>query len=86
MLTRNRAYAKLMRYQQLAFETTERRPGCTVMIITVIIKLLGINKKKKTNKKKINELIKLLTKQELVVKTATEMPKTILMDSERLLR
>ena len=56
------------------------------MIITVIIKLLGISLKKKTNKKKINELIKLLTKQELVVKTATEMPKTILMDSERLLR
>ena len=86
MLTRNRAYAKLMRYQQLVFETTERRPGCTVMIITAIIKLLGISLKKKTKKKKINELIKLLTKQELVVKTATEMPKTILMDSETLLR
>ena len=81
MLTRNRAYAKLTRYQQLAFETTERRPGYTVMIITVIIKALGISLKKK-----INELIKLLTKQELVVKTATKMPKTILMDSETLLR
>ena len=81
MLTRNRAYAKLMRYQQLAFETTERRPGYTVMIITVIIKALGISLKKK-----INELIKLLTKQELVVKTATKMPKTILTDSETLLR
>ena len=81
MLTRNRAYAKLTRYQQLAFETTERRPGYTVMIITVIIKALGISLKKK-----INELIKLLTKQELVVKTATKMPKTILTDSETLLR
>ena len=67
MLTRNRTYAKLTRYQQLAFETTERRPGYTVMIITVIIKALGIRLKKKT--KKNNELIKLLTKQELVVKT-----------------
>ena len=37
------------------------------MIITVIIKALGIRLKKKT--KKNNELIKLLTKQELVVKT-----------------
>ena len=80
MLTRNRAYAKLTRYQQLAFETTERRPGYTVMIITVIIKALGISLKKK-----ISELIKLLTKQELVVKTAIKMPKTILMDSETLL-
>lgn len=85
MLTRNRAYAKLTRYQQLAFETTERRPGYTVMIITVIIKALGISLKKK-QQKKINELIKLLTKHELVVKTATKMPKTILMDSETLLR
>ena len=40
------------------------------MIITVIIKAHGISlKKKTTNKKKINEWIKLLTKQELVVKT-----------------
>ena len=37
-------------------------------------------------KKIINDLTKLLTKQELVVKTAVEMPKTILMDSETLLR
>ena len=70
MLTRNRTYPKLTRYQQLAFETTEKRPGYTVMIITVIIKAHGISlKKTTTNKKKINELIKLLTKQELVVKT-----------------
>ena len=37
-------------------------------------------------KKTLNELIKLLTKQELVVKTAAEMYKTILMESETLLR
>ena len=37
-------------------------------------------------KKTINELTKLLTKHELVVKTAAEMQKTILMDSETLLR
>ena len=37
-------------------------------------------------KKTIDELTKLLTKQELVVKTAAKMQKTILMDSETLLR
>ena len=70
MLTRNRTYPKLTRYQQLAFETTEKRPGDTVMIITVIIKAHGISlKTTTTTTTKINELIKLLTKQELVVKT-----------------
>ena len=33
-----------------------------------------------------NELTKLLAKHELVIKTAAEMQKTILMDSETLLR
>ena len=37
-------------------------------------------------KKIINDLTKLLPKEELVVKTTVEMPKTILMDSETLLR
>ena len=37
-------------------------------------------------KKTTNELSKLLAKHELVVKTAAEMQKTILMDSETLLR
>ena len=70
MLTQNRTYPKLTRYQQLAFETTEKRPGYTVMIITVIIKAHGISlKTTTTTTTKINELIKLLTKQELVVKT-----------------
>ena len=36
--------------------------------------------------KTMNELTKLLRKQELVVKIATEMQKTILMNSETLLR
>lgn len=37
-------------------------------------------------KKTMNELTKLFTKQELAVKTEAEMQKTILMDSEALLR
>ena len=58
----------------------ERRPGYTV-ILSVIIGAFGGGMKKT-----MNELTKLLTKQELVVKTAAEMQKTILMDSETLLR
>ena len=37
-------------------------------------------------KKTMNELTKLLMKQELVVKNAAKMQETILMDSEKLLR
>ena len=59
----------------------ERRPGYTVTIVPVIIGALGGGMKKT-----INELTKLLAKHELVVKTAAEMQKTILMDSETLLR
>ena len=53
----------------------------TVTIVPVIIGALGGGMKKT-----INELTKLLAKHELVVKTAAEMQKTILMDSETLLR
>ena len=72
---------KLTRYRQLAFEMRERRPAYTVTIVPVIIGALGGGMKKTTN-----ELTKLLAKHELVVKTAAEMQKTILMDSETLLR
>ena len=72
---------KLTRYRQLAFEMRERRPRYTVTIVPVIIGALGGGMKKTTN-----ELTKLLAKHELAVKTAAEMQKTILMDSETLLR
>ena len=55
----------------------ERRPGYTITIVPVIIGVLGGGMKKTTN-----ELTKLLAKHELVCKTAAEMQKTILMDSE----
>ena len=71
---------KLTRYRQLAFEMRER-PRYTVTIVPIIIGALGGGMKKTTN-----ELSKLLAKHELVVKTAAEMQKTILMDSETLLR
>ena len=69
---------KLMRYQQLAFEKSERGPRYTVTIVPEIIGVLDDGMK--------NELIKLVMKQEPVVKTAVEMQKTILLDSERLFR
>ena len=50
---------KFTRYRQLAFEMRERRPGYTVTIVSVIIGTLGGGMKKT-----INDLTKLLTKQE----------------------
>ena len=49
---------KLTRYQQLAFEMTERRLGYTVTIVPVIIGALGGGMEKT-----MNDLTKLLTKQ-----------------------
>ena len=59
----------------------ERRPGYTVTIVPETVGALGDGMKRT-----MNELTKLLTKQELLVKTAAEMQKTILMDSEMLFR
>ena len=71
----------LTRYRQLAVETREKRLGYSITIIPVIIGTLGAGMKNT-----MNDMTNLLTKQELVVKTAGEMQKTILMDSETLLR
>ena len=65
---------KLRWYRQLAY-------GYTVTIVPVITGDLGDGMKKT-----MNELTKLFTKQELAVKTEAKMQKTILMDSEALLR
>ena len=59
---------KLTRYRQFPSETKERRSGYTVTIIPVIIGAL-VGGMKRT----MNKLTKLLTKQELVVKTVAEM-------------
>ena len=71
---------KLTRYRQLAFEMRERRPGYTVTFVPVMTGTLGSGMKKTTD-----ELTKLLTKQEIVVKTAAEMQKTILMQGSNYL-
>ena len=59
----------------------ERIPRYTVTIVPEIIGALSGGMKKT-----MDELTKLLTKQELVVKTVAEMQKTIVMDSATLLR
>ena len=71
---------KLTKYQQLAFEMRERRPGYMVMVIPVVIGVLGGG-----IKKTISELSRLITKRDVVLRTVSEMQKTILMDSESII-
>ena len=71
---------KLTQYR-LACEVRERRQWYTVTIVPVIFRALCAGMKKTKN-----ELTKLLTEQELVLKTANKTEKTVPMDSETLLR
>ena len=59
----------------------ERRPGYMVTVIPVVIGALdgGIEKT-------ISELSRLITKRDVVLRTVSEMQKTILMDSESIIR
>ena len=72
---------KLTKYQQLAFEMRERCPGYMIMVIPVVIGALssGI-------KKTISELSRLIMKRDVVLRTVSEMQKTILMDSKSIIR
>ena len=72
---------KLTKYRQLAFEMRERRPGYMVTMISVVIGALGGG-----IKKTISELLRLITKRDVVLRTVSEMQKTILMDSESIIR
>ena len=72
---------KLTKYRQRAFEMNERRPGYMVTVIPVVIgALCG------AIKKTIGELSRLITKRNVVLRTVSEMQKTILMDSESTIR
>ena len=72
---------KRTNYRQLAFEMRERRPEYFITIVPVVIGALGGGMKHA-----MKEMAKLFKSQELVVKTAAEMQKVILLDSETLLR
>ena len=71
---------KVTQYQQPVFETRERRPRYPVMIVP------RNNWSPSWHEETMNDLTILLTKQELLVKNSAKMQKTILMDSETLLR
>ena len=68
---------KLTKYRQLAFEMRERRPGYMVTVIPIVIGAFGSG-----IKKTISGLLRLITKRDVVLRTVSEMQKTILMDSE----
>ena len=72
---------KLTKYRQLVFEMRERRPGYMVTVIPVGIGALGGG-----IKKTISELSRSITKRDVVLRTVSEMQKTILMDSESIIR
>ena len=72
---------KLTKYRQLAFETRERRPGHVIKVVSVIIGALGGGMKMLKT-----ELKAVFNDQELVDKIAGEMRRTVLMDSESIIR
>ena len=72
---------KLIKYRQLAFEMRERRPGYTIEVVPIVIGALGGGMKQATI-----DIEKILTNTALREKTVCEMQKTILMDSETIIR
>ena len=65
----------------MAFETRERRPGYVIKMVPVIISALGGGMKMLKTKLKAA-----FNYQELVDKIAGEMQRTVLMDSESIIR
>ena len=72
---------KLTKYTQSAYELRERRPGCKMTMIPLIIGALGGGMKSA-----MVELSNVLNKNELAKQVAGEMQKMILMDSESTIR
>ena len=72
---------KRTKYQQLAFEMRERRVGFKVIAIPIVIGCLGggINKS-------IKEVRRIFENDELAKQIVGTMQKTVLMDSETILR
>ena len=72
---------KQTKYRQLAFELRERRAGYKIKVTPIVIGALGGGVKE--TKRQINLIF---DKDELSEKVVGEMQKTILMDSETLIR
>ena len=72
---------RLTKYMQLPFETRERRPGCEIYMVPVVVRTLGSGiKVLKVNLKKIFD------KNELLDEVVAMMQKTVLMDSKSMVR
>ena len=72
---------KLTKYPQLAFEMRERRLGYEIIVVPVIIGALGGGMRKM-----MSDISRIFEKDEVVKKTAAEMQKTVLLDSETTLQ
>ena len=72
---------KLTKYRQLAFETRERRAGYNVMVVPLIIGALGGGMRQITK-----NLGMIFENNDIKQKTICEMQKTVVMDSETMVR
>ena len=72
---------KFTKYKQLAFETRERHPGYEIYVVPVVVGALGGGiKALKVDLKKI------FNNKELLKEVVAVMQKTVLMDSESIVR
>ena len=72
---------KWKKYRQLAFETRERHPGYEIYVVPVVVRALGGGIKAL----KVN-LMKIFNNNELLDEVVAVMQKTVLMDSESIVR
>ena len=72
---------KWKKYRQLAFETRKRHPGYEIYVVPVVVRALGGGIKAL----KVN-LMKIFNNNELLDEVVAVMQKTVLMDSESIVR
>ncbi len=77
----NKLREKRYKYQQLAFEIREKRPGYRVEIMPFVIGCLGGGMKKLED-----EVAKLIPEEKRRLKITREMQKIVLMESETIVR
>ena len=78
---RNKTTEENNKYQQFAFETRERPAGYNVMVVPLIIAALGVGMRQIAK-----DLGMIFENNDIKQKTICEMQKTILMDSETMVR